>query len=87
MALPMMIGIFWVVWWITLFVVLPIGVKTQQEAEDIVPGSPESAPHKSMMWKKVGLTTLLSCIVFAFIYWLMVLSPITLDNIPLLPTF
>ena len=83
----MAIGIYWVVWWITLFAVLPFGVKTQQEEESIVPGTTESAPHRSLIWKKLLATTLVSCAVFAAIYWVMVLSPVTLDNIPLLPKF
>ena len=87
MSTPMAVGIFWVVWWITLFAVLPFGVKTQQEEQDIVPGTAESAPHKALIWKKLLATTLVSCLVFALIYWVMVLSPITLDNIPLLPKF
>lgn len=87
MDLPMAFGIYWVVWWITLFAVLPFGVKSQQEEQNIVPGTAESAPHHSLIWKKLLATTLISGVVFAFIYWVLVLSPITLDNIPLLPKF
>ena len=87
MALPMAIGIFFVVWWITLFAVLPFGVKTQQEDQSVIPGTTESAPTSPFLLKKILATTLVSCIIFALIYWVMTTPLITLDNIPLLPKF
>ena len=36
--------VFAVVWFLTLFVVLPIGLRTQDEAGRIEPGTPASAP-------------------------------------------
>ena len=38
------IAVYIFIWWITLFLVLPFGVRTQQEEGSVVPGTPESAP-------------------------------------------
>ena len=38
-----------VCWFMTLFVVLPIGVQSQEEAGDVVPGTPASAPTAPML--------------------------------------
>ena len=44
MPIGSIIAIFFVVWWIVLFAVLPFGVRTQQEDGEVVPGSEASAP-------------------------------------------
>ncbi len=87
MAIPMAIGIFFVIWWITLFAVLPFGVTTQQEEQSIIPGSAESAPATPLLMKKLVATTLVTCLLFSIVYWIMTSPLVTLENIPLLPTF
>jgi predicted secreted protein len=37
-------AIYVVVWWITIFAILPIGVRSQDEAGEVVPGSDPGAP-------------------------------------------
>ena len=56
------------IWFITLFVVLPFGVHTQGEAGDVVPGTPESAPHTSNMPKLFLINTVVASVVFAVVY-------------------
>ncbi|WP_448578542.1 DUF1467 family protein [Thermaurantiacus sp.] len=57
-------------WTFTLFLVLPYGVKTSEEAgEDLVPGQAPSAPHKLSMPRKLLWTTLISAFFFA-LFWL-----------------
>ena len=87
MNLPLAIGIYFVVWWLTLFAVLPFGVKTQQEEQSVVPGTAESAPAAPMLLKKIMATTLISALVFAVIYGLYTSPSFTLDSVPLLPKF
>ena len=87
MALPLAIGIFVVIWWITLFVVLPFGVKTQQEEQSIIPGSIESAPTNPHLLRTVLITTAISCVLFFFAHWAYVSPDITFDSVPFLPRF
>jgi hypothetical protein len=41
---PMAIAIFFTTWFVVLFAVLPFGVRSQDEAGDIVPGTDPGAP-------------------------------------------
>jgi predicted secreted protein len=65
MSLPMAIAVYVVIWWVVLFAILPIGVRTQGEDGAIVPGTPESAPTRPRLVRVVLLTTLVSGVVFA----------------------
>jgi predicted secreted protein len=54
------IAVYFVIWWLVLFAMLPIGVKSQEEAGDIAPGSDPGAPAKPMLLKKMVWTTLVA---------------------------
>ncbi len=68
MSVPIGIATYVVVWLISLFVVLPFGVKPQV---DRVPGTPESAPEKPRMWTKALITTALAAGIWLII-WIVV---------------
>jgi predicted secreted protein len=87
MTLAFALAIYVVIWWIVLFAVLPIGVRTQAEEGEISPGTPESAPHLTLLLPKVIATTLLASLVFAVVYVVIVHRVITLDQIPFFPRY
>ena len=58
------IATYFVIWWISLFAVLPFGVKSQHETGDIVPGSEAGAPAKPMLLKKVIANTALAAVIW-----------------------
>ena len=63
------IAIYFVVWWIVLFAILPIGVKNAHEAgETTLEGNEPGAPVEHQMGRKAVITTVVSAIVFAIIY-------------------
>ena len=69
MRLGSAIAVYLLFWTVTLFVVLPLGVRTHEEAGvERVPGQADSAPHAPMLLRKMLLTTLLSAVVFALFY-------------------
>ncbi|MGE5259500.1 MAG: DUF1467 family protein [Actinomycetota bacterium] len=81
-------AIYLVIWWTVLFAILPFGVRTHEEAgEEPVPGAAESAPHTPHLLPKVVATTIVSSIVFALVYVIIVGRVITLDDIPFLPRY
>jgi predicted secreted protein len=81
-------AIYFIVWWIVLFAMLPFGVKTVEEAgETLAPGSADSAPHKPRMLPKMIATTIVASIIFAGIYAVVVHHVIRLDDIPFLPRY
>lgn len=57
------------IWWITLFAVLPFGVRTQGEAGDTVHGTPESAPEKPRLLRTVFINTIVASLTFAFVWY------------------
>lgn len=87
MSLIFAIAIYFVVWWIVLFAILPFGVTTQEEAGKVIPGTSESAPAAPNLKPKLIATTVVATVVFAIIYWLVAGGAVTLDDIPFLPRF
>ncbi len=87
MNLVFALAIYFVCWWIILFAILPFGVTTQQEAGEVSPGTVDSAPVAPKLIPKRIATTIVSAIIFAFIYWLFEGGMVTLDSIPFLPHF
>jgi predicted secreted protein len=71
MSLGSIVAIYFVVWWVVLFAVLPFGVRTQEEEGDIVLGTAHSAPVRPMLLRKALATTIVSAII-VFGFWLAV---------------
>jgi predicted secreted protein len=58
-------AIYFVFWWITLFLTLPFGVRSQHEDGESAPGTDPGAPVASQMGRKLIWTTVLSAVFFA----------------------
>jgi predicted secreted protein len=56
------------IWWMTLFAVLPFGVRTQGEAGEVVEGTPESAPAAPRMLRVMLINTAVAAVAFAFVW-------------------
>lgn len=54
-----------VIWFMTLFIVLPLRLVTQADEGSVVPGTPEGAPSGAVMGRKLRLTTILASVVWA----------------------
>lgn len=87
MTLAFGIAIYILIWWVVLFAMLPIGVRTQSDEGRVTPGTAESAPLAPQLLLKMLATTLISAIVFAAIYAVIELHVISLDDIPFLPRY
>jgi predicted secreted protein len=72
MSVTFWLAIYFVIWWIVLFAVLPFGVRTQGEAGDVVPGTPESAPAAPRMLRTFAITTAVAAVVFGITYAMIV---------------
>lgn len=68
MSLTLGLAIYFIIWWTVLFAVLPFGVRTQGEAGETVPGTPESAPVSPRLLRTFAITTVVAGIVFALVY-------------------
>ena len=59
------------IWWIVFFSVLPIEIKSQSiEFKDDFQGNDPGAPKNPRIGKKFLITTLITSIIFAVIYYL-----------------
>lgn len=82
------IAIYFILWWLVLFTVLPWGARSAHEAgTESASGHAPSAPLNPRILGKFLITTLLSAVIFAAIYWPMREGWLTIDSIPFLPTF
>jgi predicted secreted protein len=56
-----------ITWFMVLFCVLPIRMTSQEEAGEVVPGTPRSAPANLRMGRKMWITTLVATPIWAAI--------------------
>jgi len=61
-------AIYVVVWWITIFAILPIGVQSQDEAGEVTPGSERGAPVAPRLGMKAAITTVIAAVIVVIIY-------------------
>ncbi len=64
---PLAVAVFVTIWFTVLFAVLPIGVRSQAESGEIVPGSDPGAPTAPRLAMKAVLTTLVSVLAFVLL--------------------
>ena len=59
------LAIYFLFWAFSVFLVLPFGVKTSEEAgADLVPGQAQSAPHEFSIGRVARRTTIVATILF-----------------------
>ena len=68
MSTTTVIAIYFLIWWITLFAVLPWGVRNQEESGEVTPGTDPGAPAIHRVWHKLGWTTVVATAIFGILY-------------------
>lgn len=53
-----------IIWWLTLFIILPIGIRGQAEEGDVLKGSEPGAPHTLDIKKKFIQTTIIASVLW-----------------------
>ena len=81
MSLTTALAIYFLIWWVTLFAVLPFGVRSQVESGDVVTGSDPGAPSSPRLRNKLLWTTLVASVVFALFLAAYVTRIVTLDDL------
>lgn len=82
------IAIYCIIWFLTLFAVLPFGVRTsEEEGAELVEGAADSAPANPRMGRKVLITTGVAFIIWLAIFVTLEYRLISLDDIPFFPRF
>jgi len=75
-------AVYFIVWWLTLFLILPIGVRSQAEDGVVAPGTDPGAPVRTRLGVKLVANTVLSAAIFGIWYWLTYRMGIGLDSVP-----
>ena len=86
MSIALGLAIYLIIWWTVLFAVLPIGLRTQAEEGEVVPGTPESAPARPRLARVFLTTTLVSAVIFGLGYWVFASGLVDLRALVTRPT-
>ena len=81
MSIVTALAIYFIVWWLVLFAVLPFGVRSQQERGEVTPGSDPGAPAIPRLARKLLWTTVVAGILFALGYVVYAYRLVTLDDL------
>ncbi len=88
MSLISGLAIFYIIWWLVLFTVLPWGTTSHHETGVAVQeGTTASSPIHPRLLLKFAVTTVIAAVIFAAIYVVAEYRLVTLDDIPFLPDF
>lgn len=68
------IATFLIIWWLSLFLVLPIGIKSQIETGNVVSGSERGAPAKPQILKKMIFATIIALAIWFILFVFIALS-------------
>ena len=63
------IATFVIIWWVLLFVILPFGVRSQHEAESMVPGTDPGAPIRHRLGPKLIVNTVIAIVLWGVANW------------------
>lgn len=77
------LAIYFIVWWVSLFAVLPWGVRSQAESADVIPGTEPGAPVRPLLLRKVIATTVIAVLVTGLVVYLATSGVISLDDLPM----
>jgi predicted secreted protein len=75
------LAIYFVIWWISLFLVLPWGVRSQDESGEVAPGTDPGAPVLTNLLRKLVWTTIVATVIFAAWFVVYVNQLVTVDQL------
>lgn len=81
-------AVYFIIWWITLFAVLPLGMRSQDDEGDVTLGTVGSAPAHMRMGRVLILTTLVSAVIYGIWFAVSSYFGISLASLPrIVPDF
>jgi predicted secreted protein len=73
--------LFAVIWFMTLLVIAPMRLKTQQDLGEVTPGTQSGAPEVHHLKTKLWITTGISIVLFAIIGGIIISGWITVEDL------
>lgn len=81
MSLTTALAIYFLIWWVVLFAVLPFGVRSQHESGEVIAGTDPGAPAMPRLRNKLIWTTGVATVVFGLFYTVYVTRIVSLDDL------
>jgi predicted secreted protein len=64
------IAIYFILWWLSFFIMLPIGAQSAHEAgEQVVPGAEAGAPQKPNLGRKALWAAAIAAVLWLGVFW------------------
>jgi len=79
--------LFAIIWFLTLFIVLQVGVTSQSDAGTRVEGTHGSAPENPRLKRRFIVTTIVAAVIWAIIAGIILTGAVTIDDIDLFTRF
>ena len=80
MSVTTAIAIYFILWWVVLFTVLPWGVRSQHESEEpMAPGTDPGAPVRHRIGRTLVWTTIVTTAVFGAVWIVLASGLIPID--------
>jgi len=70
MSITGSVVVFIILWWLVLFIILPRNINSQYEKGNIIEGTDPGAPTNPNIVKKLVITTFITSLLFAIIFFL-----------------
>jgi predicted secreted protein len=88
MPILRVVAIYFILWWTVLFMVLPLGYRSQRDEGEVTLGTVESAPAKFRGGRVILLTTVISAAIYLAYHLASVYFGFGIGNIPnIMPSF
>ncbi|TCK28486.1 putative secreted protein [Ancylobacter aquaticus] len=76
-------AIYFIVWWVVIFAVLPFGVRSQHEDGTVTDGTEPGAPQRPLLLRKALVTTVVAAVIVLLFAWLVETERLRLDMFPM----
>lgn len=73
--------LYMVIWFLALFVIVPIGQQSQADAGKVVPGTPASAPARNRLKRQMLFATIAAAVIWSVLAWIILSGMFTRDDL------
>lgn len=70
-----------VLWFVVLFVLLPLGQRSQADMGEVTPGTPPGAPHAPALGRKMLWATVISAVIWAAAAWVILSGVVSYEDV------
>ena len=87
MTITAALVLFAIIWFMTLFIVLPLRLTTQGDEGKVTPGTHAGSPARYHFKKRLWIVTGISVVLWCGLSWVIISGVVTLDDIDLYRRF